>query len=114
MSKGIGELQRTIFERVRILERISSGAPVTWPLIRSTLIAMAAKPKTAAEIKNYRLTESYERSAKRALRGLVDRGYLEIVGGNGGPADPFHYQPSRKAAHWLGEKEEATEEQQAN
>jgi hypothetical protein len=33
----------------------------------------------------------FERSLKRALKGLVDRGDVLVLGGKGGPGDPRHY-----------------------
>jgi hypothetical protein len=36
------------------------------------------------ELKDYCLKPTVERSLKRALKGLVDRGHVLIVGGQGG------------------------------
>ena len=38
-----------------------------------------------------------ERVSFEALRGLIDRGLLEIVGGEGGPADPYEYRIVRSS-----------------
>jgi len=41
--------------------------------------------------KGDKLPPSHERSLKRALKGLRDRGEVLRIGGSGGPGDPYHY-----------------------
>jgi hypothetical protein len=85
MSRGLGALQREIkrvldivFEHDQIAMRFAD--------IRSAFVMMhGGNPEQDV------LTPTLERSLKRALKGLVDRGDVLIVRGEGGPGDPRSY-----------------------
>jgi hypothetical protein len=51
-----------------------------------------------------RLSPTRERSLKRALKGLVDRGDVLICGGNGGPGDSYRYTTVECFAGATGKK----------
>jgi hypothetical protein len=76
MSRGLGALQREIKDFIRLCWKHGDG-PVTFSDIR-----LATEPTP---------TPSDVRSMKRALKNLVDREEVFIVGGLGGPLDPYHY-----------------------
>jgi hypothetical protein len=59
--------------------------PLTWPAIRQVSVLDHGGAKTD------RLRPSFERSLKRAIKSLVDRGEVLILGGKGGPGDPYRY-----------------------
>ncbi len=54
--------------------------------IRSAFVVMRG-----GDLKQDTLTPALERSLKRALKGLIDRGDVLIVRGEGGPGDPRSY-----------------------
>ena len=71
-------MQRTVLFYLHALEHVSRGQPVTWPLLKATLLTHLLEPETTAEqeafSRDYRLSDAYERSAKRALQTLVRDG----------------------------------------
>jgi len=74
MSRGLGRLQRALLGT----------------------ILKQRRPLTFAEIRKM-LPLSVERSLRRALHGLVERGGLITIG-EGGPADPYRYYFNPMAA----------------
>jgi hypothetical protein len=67
---------------------IVRGTPArSSPFIRSCFIAKHGGNPENGDC----LTPTHERSLKRALKALVDRGDVLIVGGAGGPGDPYRY-----------------------
>ena len=84
MSRGLGKLQREI---KRILQRAWDADLPALPFasIRGVFIMSAGgNPETG------RLHPTSERSLKRSIRALVDRGDV-IRAGAGGQQDPFRY-----------------------
>ena len=84
MSRGLGKLQRKI---KRILQRTWDADLPALPFasIREVFIVSAGgNPETD------RMNPNFERSLKRSLRSLVDRGDV-IRGGAGGQKNPFRY-----------------------
>ena len=84
MSRGLGKLQREI---KRILQRAWDADLPALPFasIREVFIMSAGgNPETG------RMNSTFERSLKRSLRALVDRGDV-IRAGAGGQKDPFRY-----------------------
>ena len=80
MSRGLGELQRMV-------KRILAGS---FELGYGALRFADLRRTVAIPYGGY-LPPTYERSLKRALKGLVDRGDVLIVSGSGGPGDPRRY-----------------------
>ena len=75
-----GESQRTI---KRILD---AAFKLHYPSLRFADIRL-----TFATRHGGKLDPVFERSLKRALKGLVERGDVLIVSGKGGQTDPFRY-----------------------
>jgi hypothetical protein len=86
MSRGLGALQRQVKEVLDRALDIGSGALPFARLRDFFVIEHGGRPEDGD-----RLSEAQERSLKRALKGLVDRGDVLIVGGKGGPRDPRRY-----------------------
>jgi hypothetical protein len=84
MPRGLGSLQKAI---KRVLDRAiecDAGA-LTFNAIRMVFaVRYGGDP-------NARLNPTHERSLKRALKLLVDRGDVLIIGGEGGQKDPYRY-----------------------
>jgi hypothetical protein len=74
MSKGLGALQREIKQIIDLY-----SAAVRWSDIREILAIEHA------------MTPALSRSARRALKSLVDSGDVVIVRGRGGQLDPLKY-----------------------
>ena len=84
MSSGLGTLQREI---KRILQQASDAGVgmLTFANIRAVFIMSAGgNPET-----DY-MNQNLERSLKRSLKTLLDRGDVVFVG-KGGQKDPFRY-----------------------
>ena len=84
MSRGLGKSQQEI---KRILQRAMDAkiGMLTFASIRAVFIMNAwGNPETD------KLNPTFERSLKRSLKNLVDRGDVVFVGG-GGQLDPFRY-----------------------
>jgi hypothetical protein len=79
MSRSLGGLQRII--QALLLEH---NGPLQYGQIRTQLVL--TKISFTSETLRTR-----DRLLKRALKGLVDRGEVIIVGGKGGPSDPYRY-----------------------
>jgi hypothetical protein len=73
MSRGLGDLQ------CRIKAVMNLAATVGMPFMRYGDLRMAFAG------------HAQERSLRRALKGLIDRGDVLILGGKGGPGDPYRY-----------------------
>jgi hypothetical protein len=86
MSRGLGALQRQVKEVLDRALDIGSGALPFVRLRDFFVIEHGGRPEDGD-----RLSEAQERSLKRVLKGLVDRGDVLIVGGNGGRRDPRRY-----------------------
>ena len=85
MSRGLGKLQREI---KRILQQASDAkiGALTFASIRGVFImSFGGNPETD------KLQPHFERSLKRSLRALVDRGDVVVVRGKGGQKDPYTY-----------------------
>jgi hypothetical protein len=80
MSRSLGGLQRVI--KGLLLEH---NGPLQFGQIRTQLV-LTEKINFTSETLRTR-----DRSLKRALKELVDRGEVLIVGGKGGPSDPYRY-----------------------
>jgi len=86
MSRGLGDVQREI-KRMLTVMFDTYGAVMGFTDIRACFIAKHGGDPENGD----RLTPTHERSLKRALKGLVDRGDVLVVGGEGGPGDPYRY-----------------------
>jgi hypothetical protein len=86
MSHGLGALQRQVKEVLDRALDIGSGALPFARLRDFFVIEHGGRPEDGD-----RLSEAQERSLKRALKGLVDRGDVLIIGGKGGPRDRRRY-----------------------
>jgi hypothetical protein len=75
MSRGLGRMQRVLFETIR-----RHGQPMTFDELRIEAIGDDGG----------RLRGAFERSMRRALHRMVSDGGLIAIGG-GGRADPFRY-----------------------
>jgi hypothetical protein len=85
MSRGLGKQQ---LELKCMLRRASDIGVVS---LRFADMRSAMVIKYGGDPKNDKLRLSVERSLKRALKGLVDRGDVLVIHGNGGQRDPYHY-----------------------
>jgi molybdopterin-biosynthesis enzyme MoeA-like protein len=85
MSRGLGALQREIKTLLDRSFRMGLG-PLRFADIRAVfLINDGGNPETD------RLDPTHERSLKRALKTLVERGDVLIMSGKGGPGDPYRH-----------------------
>jgi hypothetical protein len=85
MSRGLGALQREIKTLLDRSFRVGIG-PLRFADIRAvSVINDGGNPETE------RLDPTHERSLKRALQTLVQRGEVLILSGKGGPGDPRRY-----------------------
>jgi hypothetical protein len=85
MSRGLGALQREIKRVLDVVFEHEQWA-MRFADIRSAFVVMrGGNPEQDV------LTPTLERSLKRALKGLIDRGDVLIVAGKGGPGDPRRY-----------------------
>jgi hypothetical protein len=83
-NSRLGGLQLRIKQMVQKAADNDIGC-LTWPHIRQVLVFDCG----GAPGDTLKLT--FERSAKRALHSLVKRGDVLVVGGKGGPSDPYRY-----------------------
>jgi hypothetical protein len=79
MSRGYGVMMQVLSGVLR-----KSAQPMTFDQIRRKAFPEAFKP-------GYELRASAERSLRRALKNLVDRGSI-LATGEGGPGDPKRYR----------------------
>ena len=83
MSRGLGELQREIKDALTFLS--NNKQSTQFANIRAVfLIRHGGEEGDTME-------PTYERSMRRALKGLLDRGDVVIFDGKGGPGDPHRY-----------------------
>ena len=83
-TRGLGKLQRRIKEMLGAAMDAEIGC-LTWPHIRQVVVLdYGGKPGES-------LNPTFERSLKRGLKTLVERGDVLVVGGRGGPGDPYRY-----------------------
>ncbi len=86
MSRGLGTLQRDI-KGVLDSAWEHFGRPLRFAELRGVFIVKGGgNPDKGDE-----LPPTRERSLKRALKSLVDRGDVVIIGGSGGQRDPHRY-----------------------
>ena len=92
MSRSLGGLQRVI--QAVLLEH---NGPLQYGQIRTQLVL--TKINFTSKLR------TRDRSLKRALKWLVDRGEVIIVGGKGGPSEPYRYVAIESiASTFKGEK----------
>jgi hypothetical protein len=85
MSRGIGALQREIKTLLDRSFRVGLG-PLRFADIRAVFVI-----EDGGDPESDRLDPTHERSLKRALKTLVERGDVLIFDGKGGPGDPRRY-----------------------
>jgi len=90
MSKGLGRLQQAIKRSIQEAERYGVRA-VTYAAIRNAAVIRQGGS----------LRPTFERSLKRALKTLTDRGELIIVDGKGGRWSPYSYATRESAIDGL-------------
>ncbi len=85
MSRGLGKLQ---LEIKRILQQAWDRdiGTLSFAMIRGVFVMSAGGNPETDKIQLY-----FERSLKRSLKTLVDRGDVLIIHGKGGPKSPFTY-----------------------
>jgi hypothetical protein len=94
VSRGLGSLQRDIKEV--LAKTVDDCGPLGIDDLRQWLIARAGGGREDA------LRPARERSLRRAIKGLVDRGEI-LASGNGGPGDPRRYTTVECFASATGE-----------
>ena len=85
MPRGLGKQQRYVKETLQRAFDAKIGA-LTFADIRGATILYAGGNPVQDK-----LNPSFERSLKRAVKTLVDRGDVVILSGKGGVADPYRY-----------------------
>jgi hypothetical protein len=86
MSRGLGKLQVVIKEVLTRAFQADAG-PLRFTDLRAVMvIEHGGNPEHGDKLR-----PSVERSLKRALKTLVDRGDVLIFGGEGGVGDPYRY-----------------------
>ena len=104
MSRGLGALQREI---KRMLDLVNEQ--MRFADIRSAFIMMRG-----GDLEQDILTPAFERSLKRALKGLIDREDVLIVHGKGGPGDPTLLYDRRVFCQLHGRESEGYGSRQAD
>jgi hypothetical protein len=90
MSRGLGELQRSIKDfLIRAQEYNAGGKPVVVTFADIRVMTLAGH--CGADYAKYKMLPTFERSLKRALKTLVDRGEVVVVKGKGRAGDPYLY-----------------------
>jgi hypothetical protein len=90
MSRGLGRLQQAVKGSIQEAERYGVFA-VTFADIRNATVIRHGG----------RLRPTFERSLKRAVKTLKDRGDLVIIQGDGGRGSPYRYA-TRETVTLLG------------
>ena len=80
MSRGLGKQQLAITGLIKKAESVGVTS-MTFADMRQVFVLRNGDT----------LHPTRERSLKRALKALVDRGDVLIIGGNGRPGDPYRY-----------------------
>ena len=83
MSRGLGELQREIKNVLTFLW--NNKQPTRFANIRTVFLACHGGEEGDT------MEPTYERSMRRAIKGLLDRGDVVVIDGKGGPGDPHRY-----------------------
>jgi hypothetical protein len=83
MSRGLGAVQQAI--KIALAVLADDGLPTRFADVRTWWIAAGDGEE------DDRLEPTYERSLRRALAGLVDRGDVLVIAGTGSPSRPYHY-----------------------
>jgi len=96
MPRGLGKSQRLIKAILQNAPALGLG-PLTFATIRQTVVAGLGGHE------DDRLNPTFERSLKRSLKALVDRGDV-VFTGKGGQSDPYHYTTVEACASATGEK----------
>lgn len=91
MSRGLGSIQKEVKAALDIL--VEHGVPT-----RAADILMWCLVREGGE-EGDTLVPSYERSIRRALAGLVDRGDILTIAGNGSRGRPHHFMTVESFAH---------------
>jgi hypothetical protein len=98
VSRGIGKLQREIKHTLTVAFDNGYGSMRIADLRNWFVVCNGGDPESD------KLLPTYERSLKRALKGLIDRGEVLVVDGKGGPGDPRRYTTVECVAAATGEK----------
>ena len=80
MSRGLGRLQKAIKRSIQEAERYGAYGVTFADIRNATAIRQGGS-----------LRPSFERSLKRAVKTLKERGELAIIQGDGGPWSPYRY-----------------------
>jgi hypothetical protein len=83
MSRGLGELQREIKDALAFLW--NNKQPTRFANVRTYFVIRHGGEEGDT------LEPVFERSLRRALKGLLDRGDVVVIDGKGGPGDPHQY-----------------------
>jgi hypothetical protein len=86
MSRGLGKLQHSIKRMIWAAEDYGAASGIRFADMRNAIVTR----KGGAPSRD-KLRPTHERSLKRAMKTLVDRGDVLIIGGNGRPGDPYRY-----------------------
>ena len=97
MSRGLGKLQREIKRALTVVFDNDYGA-MRFADIRTWFVIRYGGKE------DDKLSPTHERSLKRALKGLIDKGEVLIIDGKGGPGDPRRYITIECFAAATGEK----------
>jgi hypothetical protein len=85
MSRGLGKLQHSIKRMIWAAEDYGASG------IRFGDMRNAVVTRNGGTLNRDKLRPTHERSLKRAMKTLVDRGDVLIIAGNGRPGDPYRY-----------------------
>jgi hypothetical protein len=102
MSRGLGKLQRALWETIR-----QHGKPMTFDDLRATILQGIGAEDGA------KLRPSFERSLRRALNRMAENGGGLIAIGDGGRAEPYRYFIHPLIIGMMGKTPEADALQQA-
>ena len=98
MSRGLGAWQR-------LIKQVLTGfGSLPWADIRDMIRVKAGHQEISPRQFAKKLHPDIERSMKRALKGLVDRREVMIVGGKGRSGDPYRYAATVSVASIWSEK----------
>ena len=102
MSRGPGRQQRNIRHILQHCHDQELGNPSFAVMRRIYIEGIGGNPQTD------RLNQNVERALKRALKSLVDKGEVVILGGRGGQRDPYRYALVAAIANGAGVEEPET------
>src|SRR6476661_9598506 len=87
MSRGLGKLQHSLKRMIWAAEEYGARERGIMFAEMRNAIVMGDGGTPSRDT----LRPTYERSLKRAMKTLVDRGDVLIISGNGRPGDPYRY-----------------------